>query len=77
VATEAAQAAQIAKGVSGDLKRAFANILKEHGVPDWQLDSFTLKRATRLEAEGCPPDQEYDCRIANGDVLCKCWPKKY
>jgi len=75
--TEAAVAARVAKGLSGEFKAAFERILKEHQVPDWQLQSFTLTRRTVLESEGCPPGQEFDCRQFGTEVVCKCFPKKF
>jgi len=76
MATEAIQAAKIAKAVTGDLRRAFATILKEHGALDWELESFSLKKTNKLlEGDICPPDQEYDCRAVGVGVICKCWPR--
>jgi hypothetical protein len=74
--TDAAQAARIAKALSGEIRAAFDRILKEHEVPDWQLQSFSLTRRTRLEAfDGCNPGEEYDCRLVGATVVCKCFPK--
>jgi hypothetical protein len=68
-------AAKTAKGLSGEFKLAFDRILKDHGVPDWHLESFTLIHKTEVEATlTCPSGEEYDCRSVGGSIVCKCWP---
>jgi len=71
--TDAKQAAKVAKALSFELRAAFDKILREHNVPDWRLQSFTLARRTAETAE-CPPGTEYDCRDDGTAVVCKCWP---
>jgi hypothetical protein len=72
-ATDPKEAARVAKQLSFELRAAFDKILRDHNVPDWRLQSFTLARRT-AEAAECPSGEEYDCRYVGTSVVCKCWP---